>query len=218
MSEADTPSTVRITGHEMATLRLVRPIELNTANIHGLSALRRLPINLRPSSASHQSFGTTSTCMLYTKATFDSSQAGLSIEAPLRSQALKYSGLVAKYTPKRHKSSIPSTVSMYVRIACKTYTDFVPEPLAAFEFQWTFDIPRFARSLTAHNLNAVSSIRLQRDSIRSLIGGQGGVDAVHTLPSLERLHVRGYVWGPEWDELAMTRLRTDGKSISIFAD
>jgi len=87
-----------------------------------------------------------------------------------------------------------------------------------FEFEYTFDIPPFVQSLTQKNRAAIRSIRLQAPSIHSLVGGAGGLAAIHSLSSLEELHFRGHLCGEAWDELAMTRLRLDGRSIEIFAD
>jgi hypothetical protein len=87
-----------------------------------------------------------------------------------------------------------------------------------FEFEYTFDIPRLAQSLTQQNCAAIRSIRLPALSIQSLVDSRGGLAAVQWLPSLEELHFHGHLCGEAWDELAMTRLRLDGRSIEIFAD
>ncbi|KAF2831490.1 hypothetical protein CC86DRAFT_402011 [Ophiobolus disseminans] len=87
-----------------------------------------------------------------------------------------------------------------------------------FEFEFTFHILRFALSLTEQNRQVIRSIRLQAPSIDSIVGGRGGLDAIHLIPSLEELHFRGHLCGAAWDELGVTRLRLDGRSITVFAD
>lgn len=121
---------------------------------------------------------------------------------------------------KGHKHEVPKPDLTLLRV-CRQVSQEAAAMfyrINTFEFEWTFDISRFSRSLSSRNLNGVRSIRVQPESVRSLVDGMGGNVAAFTLPSLEELRVRGPISGWQLNALLWTRLRADGKPITIVVD